>query len=104
MKIIIPKKIVLFGIPHSVVRNERVLDEQGNFGEYNPTYRQIQIYKSMVVPEEILFHEIAEAIACALELKGDNDGKLPHQTINGFGLGFYNFVISNPHVFKIGGK
>lgn len=101
MKIIIPKQFELFGIPHTVKRNERVLDEQGNFGEYNPTHRQVQIYKSMKVPEEILFHEIAEAIAVALELKGEDDSKLPHRVINGFGLGFYNFLVSNPHIIEM---
>jgi len=101
MRIIIPKKLYLFGIPLTVNRNERVLDEQSNLGEFNPVHRQIQIYKGMKVPEEILFHEVGEAIATMLELKGENNQGLPHQTINGFGLGYYNFVISNPHIFKM---
>ena len=78
------------------------MDEKGRIGEYSQTHRKVSLYNKLAGADEIFFHEVAEAIAVMLELKDANGDDLPHNVINGFGLGFYNLVVNNPKMFKEG--
>ena len=96
----VPKTFDLFGVKHTVDYSADVMDDKAKIGEYSQTHRQVRLYEKLEGKDEIFFHEIAEAIAVMLELKDMNGEELPHNVINGFGLGFYNLIVSNPQMFK----
>jgi len=96
---IVPKKFKIFDIDHTVEESSEVTTENGNWGEYQYGTKKIKIYSGLENKAEVFYHEIAEAIATLLDMKIDGE-RLPHHIINGFGLGIYSFIKSNPHIFR----
>jgi len=93
MKLIIPVGWELFGIPHQTIYDDTLDDQANAFAQYSYRQKAIIIHPNINQPVELFFHELAEAISMNLEWY--KIVKLPHPVINGFGLGFYNFLVSN---------
>lgn len=93
--------IKIFGHVYTVNRKNKLSMDSGNIGECHNNTLQIctdaDLAKSQ--EEEVLLHEILEALKYRMGLTGDGD--FPHKLLEQISEGLYSVMSDNPHVFSI---
>lgn len=96
---VIPNTITLAGVKITV-KHDETLDDVDSIGLWVASRNEILINPHVPtgVQYRAFVHELAEAICYLFVNSPETGNKVPHETVDGFGMGIFNLLIDNAHL------